>query len=174
MNLHIRPAQPADAPTVALLARITFGDTFGHLFRDQQDLYDYYDALFAVEKIRKGIAKSNNRFWLATWEELPVGYAKLKLHSPTPALAATEVCQLQKIYVLKDMIGRGVGPQLQEYVQETAAELGFQNMWLSVLHTNKRAIRFYKKNGYREIGSHDYSIGKEDFHFKIMNLLLRP
>lgn len=172
MNIDIKPATAADAATIALLARITFGATFGHLFRDSMDLQNYYQKLFAVEKIRNGIAKAENLFWLATMDELPVGYAKLKLNSPTPSLDSVAVCQLQKIYILADVIGTGVGRQLQEIVLNTARDLAFQDLWLSVLHSNERALRFYKKNGYQEIGSHDYSIGKEDFHFKLMHLVL--
>ena len=40
---------------------------------------------------------------------------------------------------------------------------------LSVLNSNERAIRFYGKSGFEEIGNHDFQIGKENFEFVAMN-----
>lgn len=67
-----------DAPFIALLDRITFTEKFGHFFRAKKDLLDYYNRTFSVEKIRTGFNYTNNVFWIAFVNELPVGYAKLK------------------------------------------------------------------------------------------------
>ena len=37
------------------------------------------------------------------------------------------------------------------------------------LHSNERAINFYKKGGYETIGKHDFQIGKENFEFVAMS-----
>ena len=79
--MQIRRANNSDAATIALLGRFTFTETFGHLFGDQQDLLDYLDRTFNVEKLHNSINKSNNLYWLAFVDNLPVGYAKLKLNS---------------------------------------------------------------------------------------------
>tara|TARA_R110002050_G_scaffold56512_1_gene126945 strand:+ start:27741 stop:27896 length:156 start_codon:yes stop_codon:yes gene_type:complete len=41
---------------IALLTRVTFTETFGHLFRDKQDLLEYYNSTFLVEEIATSIA----------------------------------------------------------------------------------------------------------------------
>ena len=153
----------------SLLGRITFKETFGHLFKDDQDLLDYFDNTFSVEKIEKSIMKSNNIFWISYVDRLPVGYAKLKLKSPSAFLNATHVCQLQKIYVLKDFLSFRIGTQLQNLLIQKAKELGYKKIWLSVLQSNERAIHFYKKNEFNLIGNHDFQIGKEHFLFKVMS-----
>jgi len=43
-----------------------------------------------------------------------------------------------------------------------------KNIWLSVLNSNQRAIGFYIKNGFHEVGTHDFQIGKEGFEFIVM------
>jgi len=83
---EIRLAKKEDAPLIALLERVTFTKTFGLFFRDQKDLIDYYNFTFSVKKIEAGIEKTNNVFWVAFVNRLPVGYAKLKLHSPSENL----------------------------------------------------------------------------------------
>ena len=161
-------AQASHAAYISLLGRITFTETFGHLFRDPQDLREYYQQTFSVNKIRKSIEKSTNQFWLAFVDDLPVGYAKLKLDSPSPFLSETECCQLQKIYVLKDFLSLKIGGALQQQLQTTAQELRFKKIWLSVLDSNERAIQFYKRKGYEQVGKHDFQIGKEYFEFLVM------
>lgn len=167
-SMEIRLAKKEDAAFIALLGRITFTETFGHLYRDAQDLLDYYDRTFSVGKIEASLEKPDNVFWIAFVNRLPVGYAKLKLNSPSEFIAAEKVCQLQKIYVLKDFLSMKIGFELQNLLLRKAEELGFEKIWLSVLQSNERAIRFYRNNGFETIGNHDFRIGKEHFEFMAM------
>lgn len=166
--MDIRLATTEDAEHIALLGRVTFGETFGHLFTDRQDLTDYFDRTFSVDKIEQSIAKQNNIFWIATVDRLPVGYAKLKLHSPSPFIQSESISQLQKIYVLKDFLAKKIGHELQNRLLARAKEEHKKNIWLSVLNSNQRAIGFYIKNGFHEVGTHDFQIGKEGFEFIVM------
>ena len=166
--VEIRLAKKEDAPFIALLGRITFTETFGHFFRDPKDLRDYYDRTFSVQKIEDGIRKPNNIFWIAFVNLLPVGYAKLKLNSSSEFIESPDVCQLQKIYVLKDFLSMGIGFELQGSLLKKATELNFHTVWLSVLNSNDRAISFYKRTGFEKIGHHDFQIGKENFEFVAM------
>lgn len=167
-HIEIRLAKKEDAQCIALLGRITFTETFGLLFRDKQDLLNYYNSTFSVEKIENGIAKPNNVFWIAFANRLPVGYAKLKLNSKSEFVESKNICQLQKIYVLKDFLSLKIGFKLQNILLKKAKELEFNKIWLSVLNSNERAINFYKKNGFEKIGNHDFQIGKENFEFIAM------
>ena len=54
-TIEIRLAKKEDAQFIALLPRITFTETFGHFFRDQKDLIDYYNPV--------DIFSSKNRRW---------------------------------------------------------------------------------------------------------------
>ncbi|MEX0291258.1 MAG: GNAT family N-acetyltransferase [Flavobacteriaceae bacterium] len=168
-DIRIQIATQADAQFIALLGRITFTETFEHLFRDKQDLLDYCNTTFSVDKIEKSLSKAENVFWIALAEKLPVGYAKLKLNSPSEFNPLPNVSQLQKIYVLKDFLSRKVGFQLQEEVLKKAKEKGSSAIWLSVLNENSRAIGFYKRNEFAAIGQHDFQIGKEHFEFTVMS-----
>ncbi len=164
----IRNATPADAGVIALLGRITFTETFGHLFRYSEDLDNYLKRTFSVDKIESSLKKAENVYWLAFANRLPVGYAKLKLDSPSLFLNESSICQLQKIYVLKDFLSLKIGLALQQELLRKAGDLEFSTIWLSVLKENERAIRFYHKNGFEKIGDHDFSIGREDFKFIAM------
>ncbi|WP_420385984.1 GNAT family N-acetyltransferase [Roseivirga sp.] len=166
--LQIRQATINDAISIALLGRVTFNDTFGHLFSDHNDLLDYLERTFSVAKISSSLEKDNNQFFIAFYNDLPVGYAKLKLDSTSEFLPSQKVCQLQKIYVLKDFLSKKIGKALQDSLLIEAQNKSFEKIWLSVYHENSRAISFYEKNGFKPIGTHGFQIGKEYFDFIAM------
>ncbi|WP_347219611.1 GNAT family N-acetyltransferase [Chryseobacterium sp.] len=163
--IQIRAAIPEDAQHIALLGRITFTETFSEYFRDQQDLFDYFERTFSVAKIRNSIQNPNNKFWMAFWNDLPIGYAKLKINSPTEFIDSKAVSQLQKIYVLKEFLDKKAGKALMDELMASFENSDQQYIWLSVLNSNERALQFYEKNGFSKIGEHHFSIGKEDFDF---------
>ena len=152
-TIEIRLAKDEDAPFIALLGRTTFTETFGHFFRDPQDLIDYYNSTFSVQKIEDGIKKPDNVFWIAFANRLPVGYAKLKLNSPSDFVESQDVCQLQKIYVLKDFLSMKIG--FGQGIEIT--------MWLSEGRASHPFLRF------EQVGNHDFQIGKESFEFVAMS-----
>lgn len=165
MTAEVRPATPEDAAIVALLGRMTFAEAFGYLFRNQfeNDLRAYLDATFDVTKIERSLGKPENAYWLALWEKLPVGYAKLKCPVPPSATA-----QLQKMYVLGEFIGCGIGRDLIERVV-TEAAASATAVWLDVLQENHRAIGFYRHHGFVVTGEHRFAIGAQQFLFQMMS-----
>lgn len=165
----IRIADENDAEHIASLGKITFEQTFGHLFEDKQDLVQYLDKTFSVAKIESSLQKVNNVYWIATYDNEPVGYAKLKLNSTSPFLKSESTSQLQKIYVLKDFISKKIGKELTNALLTKAKEKGSNEIWLSVLNENFKAIQFYKKGDFKVVGEHDFQIGKESFDFVVMS-----
>ncbi|MGC4104408.1 GNAT family N-acetyltransferase [Ferruginibacter sp.] len=164
----VRKGTVYDAVYISLLARITFAESFGHLFRDYQDVIDYCDKTFSVDKISSSLEKENNTFFIAFCDGLPVGYAKFKKYSPSDFIGGEGVSQLQKIYVLKDFQSKKIGQALLDNIFLEMTALQKNTLWLSVYVENRGAIRFYAKNGFVAAGSHTYSIGKEIFEFTVV------
>jgi ribosomal protein S18 acetylase RimI-like enzyme len=175
MSLEIRRAEPKDAEAVALLGRITFAETFGSLFQNHaDDLRSYLDHTFNVANIRRSLVEPDNRYWLALVDELPVSYAKLKFPSPVGPLGGAEVAQLQKIYVLREFVGHGIGKRMLHAVIDDARSLRIARVWLDVLKENARAIRFYERERFRPLGEDRYTIGAQTFAFHLMVRNLEP
>jgi diamine N-acetyltransferase len=166
MTTRIIGAKTEDTAIVALLGRITFPETFVYLFPSHaHELSAYLDTTFGVAKIRTSLGKPGNAYWLALRDRLPVGYAKLKHPSALPfGQAGKDAAQLQKIYVLNEFLGEGIGKAL---MQQTLAEARWRApiLWLDVLHENKRAIGFYEKHGFTVTGEDAYTIGSQTFRF---------
>ncbi len=172
-KIAIKQATVKDAVSIALLGRITFTEAFGGLFSEKNDLLNYLERTFSVQKIKEGIQKENNVFFIAFLDELPVGYGKLKLHSESEFLEDENLCQLQKIYVLQDFLSLGIGKELHNTLLKIAIDKKYDSIWLSVLESNQRAIDFYLKIDYQSVGMHKYTIGREDFEFYVMHKKLK-
>ncbi len=141
-TIEIRKAHIEDARFIALLGRVTFTETFGHLFRNKNELFDYYNKIFSVKKIKKSLSKYNTYYWIAFVNELPVGYSKLKLNSPSEFIDCKNASQLQKIYVLKDFLPMKIGLELQNILIDKAKNKQRTFIWLSVLYSNKELYIF--------------------------------
>ncbi|PIF46544.1 ribosomal protein S18 acetylase RimI-like enzyme [Chryseobacterium sp. 52] len=166
--IQIRRASIDDAQHIALLGRITFTETFSEYFRDPQDLFEYHERTFDVSKIRVSLQKENSHYWIAFWNKLPIGYAKLKIHSNTESIETENTSQLQKIYVLKEFLDKKIGKQLMDVLMKSFTESNKSHLWLSVLKSNTRAVQFYDRNGFKQAGEHEFRIGKEVFDFYIL------
>ena len=100
-NINICIANKKDAELIALLGRVTFKETFGHLFYDKQILLDYCNLTFSIDKIEKSITKPNNIFWIAYANRLPVEYAKLKLNSQSKFVTEKHISNYKKSLYFK-------------------------------------------------------------------------
>ncbi len=171
--IQIRKATIDDAQHIALLGRITFTETFFEHFRDQKDLFQYYEKTFNVAKIRSSLKKENNLYWIALWNEIPIGYAKLKIQSESEFTLSKNASQLQKIYVLREFLDKKVGKLLMDELMNSFLKSDADCLWLSVLKSNERAVKFYHRNGFKHSGEHLFQIGKESFNFYVfINLFI--
>ncbi len=167
--IDIRRATIDDARHVSNLGAITFDQSFGHLFHDKQGLKNYLETTFDLQKIQSSIQKSSNVYWLAVDNDIPVGYSKLQLNSPSEFVKGNNVCKLQKIYFLNSYVGKGIGSRLQQLVFDEAKINNCDYLWLSALKDNKAAVRFYERNNYNIAGEHPFIIGKQKFDFWVMS-----
>lgn len=168
MNITIRKATKEDSPLLALLARVTFRQAFNHFWNDEVVLRDYFNKTFSVKKMEYSIQKTGNVFWIAFADELPVGYAKLKLDCHYEKLDDPHPAQLQKIYVLQDVIGLKIGEQLQNCVFDEVRKNGIQTLWLAVWDENDKAIRFYERHGFSKETDYHYDFGNMSIAYFVL------
>ncbi len=167
MKIEIRRATLEDAAIIVELGRQTFTETFGHLFTPTA-LQAYLDATFNHIKIYNSLQKPYNQYFISIFESKPVGYAKIKLNSTIPEIQAERPVQLQKLYVLQDFITQKVGAALMQSVLQLP-DIQFNDlMWLVVLQSNERAIRFYEKFNFIKYSEYAHQIGGNRFEYYIM------
>ncbi len=162
--INIKQATKADIAILALLGRLTWAESHGHYIEDKNDVATYLHESFSVSKTTVNINSPNQLFYIIYVDDLPVGYAKLVLHASNENVPSQQPCQLERIFILNDFIPLKIGQQLLTFVEEQAKELQFDTLWLTVYIKNKRAIRFYERNKFENVGALNFLVSGKEYH----------
>ena len=165
-----RDAVPADGPALAAMAKQSFTETFGTLYR-AQDLAAFLDQAFGESGLPAQIGDPHYTIRLATDGAAIVGFAKIGPVAFPGDWPETAV-ELYQLYVRADQHGAGVGPALMDWAIATARAEGRTDMILSVYVDNHRAHRFYQRYGFVEIGRYVFMVGEQPDDDRIMRLVL--
>ncbi len=157
--ISYRDAAPGDGAMLGGIARATFIETFGPLYK-LADLEGFLaqgsDASYAAELADPGLSV---RFALAG--DIPIGFCKIgPLKLPADA-ASPGAMELRQLYVFKPWQGEGVANGLTIWALEQARARGAGEIWLSVFSENHRARRFYARHGFAEIAPCHFMVGDQ-------------
>ena len=169
-GVKIIQADVTNAAIIATIGKKSFRTAFEHLFNSREELTGYLEFSYNPVKLAKSIKKENNVYLLAYLEGKAVGFAKLKKHSLNDLIASPVQMELQKIYVLTEYQGRGVGSALMREVHNIANEEGPDSVWLDTYVSNEKAIHLYEKSGFKKIGRYLFTIGTQTFEYYVMEL----
>ncbi|HEX2534135.1 MAG TPA: GNAT family N-acetyltransferase [Chitinophagaceae bacterium] len=153
----ILPAQPADAALLARLGGQTFIESHGHS-APPAVIAQYVEEKFRPEVLEQELAGAGNQYFLLHQSGMPVGYAKIRFSEPHPNLPFTDVTKLDRLYLLAGAQGNGGAAALFHYLVQHSQRAGQKGMWLYVWTQNPRAVAFYRKQGFREIGRYDFRL----------------
>lgn len=172
MTLDIRIAIPADAERLAELARRTFVAAFEE-FNTPENMAQYVDAAFTPEQVLRELEDSASTFIWAEETGIPAGYAKLRRGTARDCVRGDKPVELERIYAETAQIGAGVGKTLLHTAIKIAQAEGFETLWLGVWEHNTRAIEFYHRQGFEDVGNQDFMLGTERQTDLIMQLDMR-
>ena len=161
--ITIKQASLNDIEIIALLGRFTYSESHGHFINNKEDLFKYNNEAFSIEKTKTELQNSNNIYWIAYVDKLPVGYAKLVLNTDNIQVPSKNQCRLERIYVLQEFLGKKVGYELYNTVFKNAKELGFEQLWLTTYIKSDIAIQFYKKLDFEIVGEYEFIVNGKVF-----------
>ena len=159
MKVQIDPIKTSEIPELVRIAVQTFDETFGATHSDE-DMQNYNERCFTPEVFSKEFKEKQSWFYFARLEDKIAGYLKINTGSAQTELREEDGIELERIYVLKEFLGRGVGDALMRYAIQRGKEEGKSYLWLGVYEENYRALSFYKKYGMEEFGDHVFMMGK--------------
>jgi diamine N-acetyltransferase len=157
-QLTIRRALPADAPVVAELALRTFMDAFG-ADSDPHNLALHIARAYGVPQQSAEIAHPGIITLLAEADGRPAAYAQIRRGQPPSCVQDADAVEIARFYVDQAWHGRGMAQRLMSAALAQAREMGARTVWLMVYEHNHRALAFYARQGFREVGRHGYLFG---------------
>jgi len=176
-RIRIRRADAADAAMLSAFAERIFRETF-EASNDPADMAAYLAEAFAVERQREEIAAADAIVLLA--EDLTgsadrgtgsnadapratplAGYSHLTAGEPPDCVAGPDLLEVKRFYVDSTWQGTGLAQLLMRATLDAAVASGARTVWLGVWEHNPRAIAFYRKLGFAEVGAHDFMLGRD-------------
>lgn len=142
------------------IAKVTFTDTYAAK-NSAESMRDYIALHFTPAIFEAQLSDKNSLYFLAVEGENYVGYLKLNFAGAQTEAGHPDSLEIERIYVLKEFHGAGMGQLLVEKAIEVARENELKYLWLGVWTENERAIRFYEKMGFEKIGTHIFHFAGE-------------
>jgi diamine N-acetyltransferase len=169
--IRIKFAGEDDVELIADISRQTFHDSFASQnSKENMDMHmaQYYNP----EKIRAELSDPLSIFLLAYDGDRLTGYAKINEHVKEESKDLESPIEIERIYSIKEMIGKGVGKKLMEKCLAIAGEKNKKEIWLGVWENNYRAIEFYTRWGFEKFGEHNFPVGNDPQKDWLMKKLL--
>jgi GNAT superfamily N-acetyltransferase len=164
----IRLATPADADALAVFGERTFREAFGADNRPQ-DVDAYVRATYSAERQNAEIADPDRITFVGESDCTLTAFAQLRANGYAPEfVAGPEPMELLRFYVDRPWQGRGVAHDLMDALVAAARARGARTLWLGVWERNPRAITFYGKHGFRDVGCQPFKLGGDDQTDRVM------
>ena len=149
----------------------TFYDAFAKA-NTPENMDAYLKKSFSPDIQFNELSQPDMVFLIAEAEGKPIGYVQLILDSKDESILGAKPLEIRRIYASQEYQGRGVGKELMLATINEARRRGCDCVWLGVWEKNQKAIDFYKKWGFREVGTHLFSVGDDPQNDFVMGLTL--
>jgi ribosomal protein S18 acetylase RimI-like enzyme len=121
----------------------------------------YLSNDLSIEQLTKELNDPEAEFYFALADDQAVGFLKVN-HRPYSIMDQNQKgMEIERIYVLKDFQGKAIGKFLLDQATRISEEINCNYIWLGVWEHNINAQKFYKKNGFSEIGEQIFMLGND-------------
>jgi ribosomal protein S18 acetylase RimI-like enzyme len=159
-KLTVRTATLKDVDLIVSLGRQAFSETFAAV-NSAENMNRYLDSTYNRGKIEEEFGDKSSVFFVAEADQEPVGFAKVRNSDAPGELSETRTLEIERIYVLKKMVGKGIGNILMSRCLQHARIERTEVVWLGVWESNFSALRFYEKWGFTHFSQHVFMLGND-------------
>ncbi len=153
-TIHFKKVNTESINKIQSIAHITWPDTFKGLLTDNQIEY-MVEHMYSNSSLIEQMSKLGHQFIIAYDNEEAIGYASYELnYNDLPHL------MIHKAYILPSYQGKGIGKKLFDFLSNVALNKNQKNLRLQVFHKNEKAIKFYLKNDFKNVGNADKDLGE--------------
>ena len=171
-SCHVRRGEPADAAVLAAFATRTFVDTYGE-YNHPDNLHLHLTQSYGVKQQHDELADARVATLLAYREDRLAAFAQVRCGETPACVAGTAPVELHRFYVDRPWHGRGVSQRLLAEARRAARDFDAATLWLKVWERNPRAIAFYAKSGFVDVGTADFFVGHDRQTDRVLMLDLR-
>jgi diamine N-acetyltransferase len=161
----IRRGTVRDAAALAAFGARTFEEAFAAHNRPD-DMTAYLAKNYGAEQQRRELEDPRIVTLIVENAGKLIGFAQIRRDSD-------DAVEIARFYVDQGWQGRGIAQALMDAIDEAAESLRVSSIWLGVWERNGRAISFYAKCGFRDVGSHPFLLGNDLQTDRVMSRAVR-
>lgn len=163
----IRLATVDDAAELAELGERSFRETFAADNRPE-DIEAYIAVTYSLAKQRSDLLDPDRMTLLVHADDRLIAYAQLRAGAVPDAVTGPSPIEVLRFYVDRPWHGQGIARRLMDAVMDVARDRGAETLWLAVWEFNPRAVAFYTKCGFRDVGSKPFVLGTDHQTDRVM------
>ena len=156
----IRIASPEDSWSLAELAERTFRETFTAM-NTAENLNLHCRASYGEAMQMCEIVNPDLLTLVCEEDGKLIGFSQLRWGKAPSCVVAERSGELQRLYVLNAWHGKGIAQDLMSACIVEMEKRHVDAIWQGVWEQNPRAITFYKKFGFVEVGDHVFPLGAD-------------
>lgn len=163
----IRRGEADDLDQLVVLCASTFRETYGP-HSPMEDVERHIALHFTRAHIEAELADPKSTTLVAMLAGKLVGYVLLRSGRTTACVTGPDPIQLSRIYLSVGSIGQGHGSSLMSASLAEARRMGGRTLWLSLWDQNHRALKFYIRWGFQQVGLMDFEFGGHPYVDPVM------
>lgn len=161
MNINIVKCTLEDSRDLQEISYDTFEETFGSQ-NSPENMSAYLEKAFNIKQVEKELSNPLSYFFFVYFHDEIAGYLKVNTGDAQSENMDDDAMEIERIYIKSKFQKRGLGKYLFNKAMDIAREKNKKKIWLGVWEKNERAIAFYEKLGFVQIGSHSFFMGDEE------------
>ncbi len=161
MDINLRQCNKQDIILLQKISHNTYYETFRGFTADDI-MKEYLNEAFDADKLKAELDDPESEFYFLYADNSLAGYFKINQDSAQTDIHDAQSLELERIYLIKEMQGKGLGQTLLKKAVEIAKQKTKAYIWLGVWEKNSKAIAFYQKHGFYIAGTHSFFMGSEE------------
>lgn len=159
-GLRIRRATSTDASLISILGAETFVASFGAQ-NTPENIAKHIRKAYGDGVQQRELADPKITYLIAEMDGRTAGYTCVNAGDAPASVTGPLPIEVLRFYVVQDFHGTGVAQALMDACAADARERGGRTLWLGVWDQNPRAIRFYTKWGFVDVGGQTFLLGDD-------------
>ena len=156
--MKIKKCSLDDILDLQKICQQTFYETFAEQ-NSEEDMRKFLDEAYSEKKLKSELENEESETFLAAENQKILGVLKINTGNAETESGFQNSLEIQRIYVLKEAKGLGVGTAFMNLAEKKARELGVSFIWLGVWEKNFPAQKFYTDKGFRKFSEHTFVLG---------------
>lgn len=150
--VSFKAVKQSNQDTYMAVGALSYRQHYTHLW-EGGDPSPYLTGSFTEEVVAKELSYKGNAHFIITVDGKEAGILKIIKDCAVGSYPASQALLIEKIYLLNNRTGKGIGATVLEFAEAYARRLGKKVIWLDTMQKGP-ALHFYLKHNYKILEVH--------------------